>query len=143
MLNFLKRFFQPNLSGYESSTGTIVDLEGHIQRVMRSSPEAFVIVEVNPEGDFVQFQGDSKGIRLDFPQSTARQRALKGSVLASLCSLHLELIENKGSDGTVFLDCDINGDSGYISSTLTKFLAYVFQVSEASPLKFTGYALAP
>lgn len=116
--------FEPN--------GTVVDIQGFVDRLMKSSDDSFLIIEVNPEGDFVQFKRSSRGVLLDFPLLTVRHRTLKESAVSAIPALHLQVV-----DGMQTLNCELEGDSPYIASSIIQFLSRVFQVTEVTQLKFT------
>ena len=117
--------------------GSLKDIENFINSLMVSDNDnAFLILGISGTEDFIQFSGVEKGVLLDFPLITDRQKELESHFRQSVLKEGLKIIENKGSDGTIFLDIDINGSPTDISKTTGALLKRVFGVTESSMLEF-------
>jgi hypothetical protein len=117
--------------------GKLKDIENHLNRLMASSSNyGFLIIEISGTSDFIQLSGDKKGVQLDFPLATDHQKSLEANIRQSAKVLNLEIIENKGSDGTRFLDIDLKSSPSEISKVTENLLKKVFKVSEATLFDF-------
>ena len=117
--------------------GSLNELEEHISKLMGSNNDnAFLIVEVSGTEDFIQFSGDDKGVQLDFPLVTERQKEMEAQVRQNAKNQKLAIIENKGSDGSRFLDIDIDGSPSKIAEISKDLLMNIYGVNESSTLMF-------
>jgi hypothetical protein len=133
---YFRNFHKPN-------TGTVTigksDLiESMLDGLMKSTNEyGFLIISKQGSDDFIQFTGDKTGVQLAFPLVTERQKSQESDFRGSSAKLNLEVVENKGRDGSWFLDINIKGNSSEISDTVKKFLAFLFDVDSNTQLEFT------
>jgi hypothetical protein len=118
-------------------SGSFEILEGHLSKLMNDNDDySFLIVTVSDTNDFIQFTGDNKGVQLDFPLSTERQRSLEAQFRKSAGEQNLKIIENKGSDGTMFMDIDINGSPSFIANVSEKLMRSVFSIKDGSIIEY-------
>ncbi len=116
--------------------GNLKDIENYINRLMVSDNDnSFLIIGISGTEDFIQFSGDNKGVQLDFPLVTDRQKELESHFRQSAKKEGLKIIDNTGSDGSFFLDIDINGSSAEITKVISALLKRVFGVTESSTLE--------
>ena len=112
-------------------------LQAHIERLMVSPrPDSFVIVTVKGTGDFIQFTGDQTGVQLDFPIITARQKTKEQRFRETARKQGLAVIESKGSDGSRFLDINIEGSPSEVSRVARAFAAEFLDVTDDSDLEY-------
>ncbi len=117
--------------------GKLEDIEDSINKLMCSKNDhAFIIVKISDTDDFIQFSGDEKWVQLDFPLVTDRQKNLEDKFGKVARKWDLEVIENKGSDGTCFLDIDINGSPSEVSKVIEGVMKEVFGVDKNTGLEF-------
>ena len=117
--------------------GNIYNIEGMIKDLMNSSNDyAFLIIKIYGTEDFVQFTGDLEGVQLDFPLITKRQKSLESTFHRASRDLNQEVIENKGSDGSRFLDIELYGNASEITDIVTEFMAKLFNVNSGTKLVF-------
>jgi hypothetical protein len=111
---------------------------------MRSEDaNAFLIIEIAHSEDFLQLSGDASGVQIDFPLVTARQRGYEKKIREVASREGLEVVETYGSDGSRFLDMDVNGESSEVTAVCSKLLREVFSVSGDGELLFQHGGLAP
>ncbi len=104
---------------------------------MQSTNEySFLIIKIQGTYDFIQFTGDTKGVQLNFPLITEEQKQHEAAFNNVSKKLNLKVIENKGSDGSRFLDIDINGNANEISNTIKSFIKNLFNVDQSTSLEF-------
>lgn len=117
--------------------GSLKELEENLSKLMGSNNDhAFLIIEVSGTEDFIQFSGNDKGVQLDFPLVTDRQKELEAQIRQSAKNKNLLIIENKGSDGSRFLDIDIDGSPSEITEISKGLLKNIYGVNESSILMF-------
>ena len=116
---------------------SIIDIPVFVDQLMRAvGGGAFLIIGVGDSDDFIQLSGDATGVQLDFPMVTARQQS-KELIIRSVAKAEgLVLVENYGSDGTRFLDFDIEPPAQRIADVCATMLRQVFDVSDRSELFF-------
>jgi len=120
-----------------SSLGTPTDIQGHIENLMNSKNEyAFLIITVQGTPDFIQLTGDKSGAQLDLPLITERQKELKQTFKETANELGLDVIENKGADGSDFLDINIHNSSKEIARISIVFMERLFKMTSNSKLAF-------
>ena len=120
-----------------TTIGGIDTIESLIANLMKSTNEyAFLIINIHGTEDFIQFTGDAKGVQLDLPLITDTQKALASTFRSVGSELNLKVIENKGSDGSNFLDIDLNGNASEITKIVKKFIGKLFSVNENTKLVF-------
>jgi hypothetical protein len=117
--------------------GSLKDIENNLNKLMSSNNDhAFLIVEVSGTENFIQFSGGDKGIQLDFPLVTDHQKEIEAKVRQRAKDQNLVIIENKGSDGSRFLDINIDDSSSKIAEIVKSLLKNIYGVSESSKLMF-------
>ena len=127
----------------KSESGRIFDLAHYVDRLMCSKdPHAFMIVNIAHSEDFIQLSGDASGVQVDFPQITARQRSFEEKIRSVVAREGLELVETCGSDGSLFLDLNINGESRMVATVCSKVLREVYSLSGDVELIFEHVGLA-
>ena len=104
---------------------------------MKSTNEyAYLIIKIQDSEDFIQFTGDAKGVQLDLPLITERQKELETAFWHVSKDLNLKVVENKGSDGSRFLDIDLNGNAFEITNIVKIFIEKLFNVNSGTKLVF-------
>lgn len=106
-------------------------LEDLVRRLMHSQQDgAFLIVGAGNSEDFLQMTGGPSGVQLDFPLLTDRQKSLDPRIRSVAAGQGLSIQENRGTDGSVFLDISIDGDAARIADACRRFMADVFGSAE-------------
>lgn len=117
--------------------GSLKNIEENLSKLMSSNNDhAFLIIEVSGTEDFIQFSGDDRGVQLDLPLVTDRQKEMEAQIRQSAKNQNLVIIENKGSDGSRFLDIDIDGSPSEITEISKGLLKNIYGVNESSTLMF-------
>jgi hypothetical protein len=116
--------------------GTAAELEPRISRLMQSSSQTFLVVQVTGSKDFLQLTAAPNGAQIDFPLITDRQRALEPKIREAAEELRLDLHETRGSNGGRLLDCDFRGSPREIADACHQLLTRVFGISEDASLTF-------
>jgi hypothetical protein len=126
-----------------SQPGRVFEIPGYVDRLMRSGNEyAFLIISIAHSDNFLQMTGDESGVQLDFPMVSPRQQTFEEKIRAAASRERLDVIENFGSDGSRFLDVNINGESQHVAAICSKLLREVFSVSGETELIFEHDGLA-
>jgi hypothetical protein len=121
-----------------SVSGKLDDLKDHLRTLMSSDEDgAFLAVTISKTGDFIQFTGDSAGVQLDFPQITERQKELSNKFHAIAMEMGLIVIKNEGSDGSQFLDINIQGNVSKVTEIAAKFISDLYGIEEETGLIYT------
>jgi len=121
----------------EDLAGTIKDLENYIGIMMLSAEKyAFVVATVKGTRDFVQFSGNTKNIRLDYPLITDRQKSMEAAFRTTAKEMNLKVIENRGIGGEVFLDIDLKGSTAEISAVARTFMERFFGITQDTKIKY-------
>jgi hypothetical protein len=117
--------------------GSINDIEPNIDKIMKSNQkDAFLIVKIKGTDDFIQFTGDTKGVQLDFPLVTERQKSMEVAYKQVAKELNLAIVENRGSSGDNFLDINIKGTSVQIADISRIILEKMFKVNSSSKIEY-------
>jgi hypothetical protein len=77
---------------------------------------------------------------LCFPLITDRQRELESRIREAASELRLDFRETRGSDGSLFLDCDLSATPAEIAGVSRQLLSRVFGMSEDARLAFESDA---
>lgn len=118
-------------------TGDLRDIEGVLQSLRESeNPQSFLIVSVLDTGDFIQFSSNESAFEMDFPQITDRQKELRERFEATCAGLGLQLSVNRGTDGSEFLDYELEGEISVVSNVVRVVLTDVFGVGSSTSLQF-------
>ncbi len=143
---FLVYAFFPRKAPHDdviTEEGSMLNLPVIIKEVMETNKDGpFVIIQVSGTENFLQITADNQGIQLDFPMATEAQLKYKSKIIMVGENLGLKLTENRGTDGTLFLDFDINGKPEYISGIVKKFLIQVYNAEETSNLTYQHWGLS-
>jgi hypothetical protein len=132
-----KFFGKPSYAGTISRTGNIANIEEHIDNLMKSTNEtAFVRICIHGTGDYIQFTGSTGGVQLDMPIISPRQKNLELDFRQACMDLNLKYYETIGSDGSLFLDTDINKNAFETSDIVKKFMGKLFNVTSNTKLVF-------
>ncbi len=124
--------------------GRVFDIAPYVDRLMRSKDAyAFLIITIAHSDDFMQLTGAERGVQIDFPLVTPRQRGFEDKVREVASRKGLEVVENLGSDGTRFLDMNVNGESREVAAVCSKVLREVFSVAGVADLLFEHAGLSP
>ncbi len=124
----------------QATSPSLHHIAHHVNALMRSTtPDAFVMIRVQGTDDFIQFSGDRHGIQMDFPMITEHQQELRPLIEQTCHQLGLSLTVNIGSDGTEFLDYELQGTRESIAETIKTIFQHVFHVDESQPLEFQAH----
>ena len=136
----LKKFFSGLRVNLErvSVVGSTNDIATLISRLMHPSGYGFLVIRLNEQDDFIQCSGDPKGIQVNIPLITPRQIELESKIHIAINVLGLQLSETKGSDGSRFLDININGEAPQVSIIMQSLVYEVFGVTSSNKLRFDG-----
>jgi hypothetical protein len=107
---------QSTVSG--DSTHLVAAFEGLLAT---SAADAFLVVGVSGAEDFLQFTAVPGSVQLDYPLITGRQREVRASLERVCADLGLVQVVSSGSDGSEFLDYDINGRGDSRRDTSSRF----------------------
>jgi len=123
--------------------GSKKDVVVYVDRLMRSLSEyAFLIIGVGHNDDFIQMTGDRNGVQLDFPLITPRQKMREALINDAARNEGLSVVENLGTDGSRFLDIDVEGSSKRIAVISCRMLERLFAVDDNTVLSFSFDGLA-
>ena len=104
-------------------------LEGSVSKLMRSdNPSSFFVVKVSNTEDFLQFSHMSGGVEMDYPQVTPRPFEMRAKFHAVCDALRLQIRTTYGSDGSEFLDVEIEGPELVVVSRIREVLSEMFCV---------------
>jgi hypothetical protein len=121
-----------------SVSGKLGDINDHLKKLMYSDEDgAFLSISISKTGDFIQFTGDRKGVQLDLPQITERQKELHTKFHTIAKEMGLVVIKNDGADGSQFLDINIHGDLTKVTDIVSKFIKQLYEIEEETDLIFT------
>jgi hypothetical protein len=121
------------------TAGRSSDIKASLSRLMYSSSSVerdYLIIRVGGTEDFIQFTGDAKGVQIDFPLVTARQRSNERKIKEIAAGLSLEFRETRGSDGSRFLDCDYSENVEKVASVCRELLSKIYGVTDDTELIF-------
>ena len=124
----------------------LADIPAAVEGLVSSrAGDAFFVIEIVGTEDFVQLGAHGEPVILDFPQITPRQKKLRQRIESVCRDLGLELTIVLGSDGTEFLDYELEQDAAGISEIVEAVLRRVYDVDDSTPLHFeaNGFDLAP
>lgn len=117
--------------------GTIKDLESSIEKMMLSSKEdPFVIATIHGTDGFIQFSGNTKNVQLDYPQITDRQKSMEVRFRTVAKEMNLNVVENRGSGGELFLDIDLKGTATEISVIAGTFMERFMGISQDTKVEY-------
>jgi len=118
--------------------GRVSDLSGYLRGLMTANnPHAFLVVDFPGFSHFIQFNGDESGVQLDMPLIEPDQVLLQSSLEAVCRGEGLIPQITKGSDGTEFFDCKIDGKIEDVVSALENIIASVFGVKKDDKVMYT------
>jgi hypothetical protein len=118
----------------------LTKIKSYVEQLIRTSPGdgAFLVITVNGTEDFLQMTGDTSGVQLNFPLITARQMSMESNIRAVAERNGFVLVENKGSDGSRFLDINLSANASEAARVSEILLREVFRVADATKLDFEG-----
>jgi hypothetical protein len=118
-------------------TGWLREIEDYIHKLMSGDNDtAFLVIEISGTEDFIQFLNDEKGVQLDFPLVTDRQKQLEERLRQEALEQNLELLENNGTDGMQFLTIFLKGSWSEIAQSIESLLINIFGVNANTMLGF-------
>ena len=119
------------------SVGSIDDIERNMLALMTSGKEgAFLIVTVQGTNDFIQFTSDASSVQLDFPLVTERQKSLEMIFRSAAKGLDLEIVENRGSGGEIFLDITMKGTAAEIAVIARALMEKLFTINQGVKIQY-------
>lgn len=127
----------PSIS--KETIGTIQDISQYVETLLKSQqPDAFLIIEIEGKDDFLQFSSDGSVLQMDFPQITERQKSLRPRIEQVCMELNLPLEISHSSNGDVFLEYVLSGDSHAIADSIVGVMKQLFLIDETTRLGFEG-----
>jgi hypothetical protein len=117
--------------------GTMSNILSYIDKLIKSTKnDSFLIIIIKDTNDFIQFTKTDNGVKLDFPLVTQSHKDLENQ-FRDICSKYsLNIIESKGTDGTRFLDVNIQGSSYDITKINQSILTDLFKINSTTALLF-------
>ena len=122
--------------------GSINQLESLVTRLVNSRAE-FSYLVIKPEGAaaFIQLTASDEGAQIDFPLVTDEQKAL-GSVVEEVAMKNaLVVYETISTDGSKFLDIDVNGGPNQITETVQILVKGVFSSSDVGNYEYRHWGI--
>ena len=125
------------------TAGQLADVPSHLAALHQASePDAYLIIEVQGTEDFLQFTASPTVVELDLPLVTERQQSLEEPFRAAAADLGLAVRDSRGSEGSRFLDIDLEpGSAGARRSS--SHASTVFGQRHRSSSSATGAARPP
>ncbi len=84
----------------------------------------------------IQFTGDAKGVQFDFPLVTDRQKSMESTFRSIAKELNLEVVENRGSGGDMFIGIDIKGTAAEIAVIARAFMEKLFRANRGTKIDY-------
>ena len=117
--------------------GNLESISRYIERLMLDGREGgFLIISIQGTDDFIQFTGDAQGVQIDFPIVTKRQASLEQAFMDACRVIGVSVKRSSGTDGSQFLDANINGSVHEVSGKVWTVLSTLYSVSEDTTLAF-------
>ncbi len=128
--------------------GRISELAQYLRGLQNAgNPQAFLITDIIGTPHFIQFSRNNDGVQLNMPLITTDQISIKETLEKACRESGLQPQITQGSDGSEFLDCEIDGENEMVISVIEKIVSEAFEVSHSDKAKYTlaGYCqkLAP
>jgi hypothetical protein len=128
----------------EKVLGEGADIAKYLTRLEATAGTGgFLVIGVAGTEDFLQLTASDGMFELDLPLITIRQRQVEGSFRQLASELQLSVRESSGTDGTEFLDIDLEGPAADAAPTVEAFLNRLYGVETATPLSFLCHGCAP
>jgi hypothetical protein len=125
----------------EWRAGDLRDLPDYFVALRNArSADAFLVLEVQQTGDFLQFTASSSLIELDMPLITQRQRDLEPMFRAAAHGLGLVVRVTAGSDGSQFLDIDLHGSTLDAADVASEFIVRLFDIKRDAAIRVLCHA---
>jgi hypothetical protein len=120
--------------------GSIIDIENYIKGLMETAEgDGVLIVTITGTSNFVQFTGGVSGVQMDFPLVTSEQKSLQVSIESVGKEMALAAIINSGSDGSEFIDFNLEGSPSEITNIVENFMASLYGTNQTTQLEFKTY----
>ena len=117
--------------------GTIENIQPIVEKLLASRKvDNFVIINNVGTEDFFQMQVYEEGAQIDFPIVTERQKFLESKIRKAVVDRNRTIAENPGSDGSNFIDVDVEKDVQVITQLSIYFLKSIFNASDSTKLEF-------
>ncbi len=122
--------------------GSINQLESLVTRLVNSKVE-FSYLGIKPEGAsaFFQLTASDEGAQVDFPLITDEQKGLGSAVEEVAKKNALVVYETIGTDGSKFLDIDVNGNPDRITETVKILVKGVFSSSDVDNYEYRHWGI--
>ena len=118
-------------------SGTTKDLEDSIAKMVQSTRKhPFVIAKVHGTNDFVRFNCGMKGVELDFPLVSDRQKSMEGTFRSIAKKMNLKVVEKRKSGDRTFLDIYMKGTSAEISAAAQTFIEKLFSINQDTKIEY-------
>ncbi len=134
------------IKGWKNRTrtewGSLEKLRDLIPLLMESENE-YSFLRINPKGcdEFFQITGNNRGIQINFPLVTEGQIALRETVELAARRGEIAIRETSGSDGSKFLDIDINESPDRITEVMLELMHEVFQTKTHDDIKYEYWGM--
>lgn len=120
--------------------GLTIDIENYINGLVGvPNEDGVLIITISGTSKFVQFNGGGYGVQMDFPLVTQEQKSMRASIEAVGKEMDLVAIINLGTDGSEFIDFDLDGSPSEISNIVESFMAKLYGTNESTQLEFVKY----
>jgi hypothetical protein len=124
--------------------GTVKDVARHIQRLIDAPERSSLIIELTEREDgFLQFTAGPNSIQIDHPLITPQQVQREDALRKAFSVAGLTPYETRGTDGSRFLDCDVQRDPAVITLLVQRVFESSFRIDSLNELRFVGYGLPP
>jgi hypothetical protein len=125
----------------QTTIGSRDDIDGYIDRLASSPDYGILIITVEGTGEFVQFSASDGAVQVDFPLVTSSQRARESAIRKFFEARGVSVVENRGSDGSTFLDAEFRSNPRLVAALTRAVLAEVFGAGEGARLRFESSGL--
>jgi hypothetical protein len=120
--------------------GSTIDIENYIDGLVGAPDEdGVLIITISGTSKFVQFNGGGYGVQMDFPLVTPEQKSMRASIETGGKEMGLVAIINLGTDGSEFIDFDLNGNPSEISKIVESFMAKLYGTNQSTQLEFVKH----
>lgn len=124
-----------------STLGGWDDIEGYVVRLANAPDYGVLVITIDGSEDFLQFSASRGTVQMDFPLVTPTQQSREQAIREFFRARGHTLIENRGSEGSRFLDWDFAGDPIVVADLTKIVLTSLFGATEATRFRFQTQGL--
>ena len=118
-------------------TTSLQELEGLFEAVV-ASDSATLVLEVDGSEAFLQFSAGPDKVWMDFPLVTPAQRAREEAIREFYRSRGWTVLENRGSDGSLFLDVVLPPDAAAVAREAREVFQELLGVDDGASITVKG-----